>query len=132
MHTNTISYQAAGRSFEVRLSSTTEGYTARVFEKLGTRGIVQVALRSRLTWLIAPSTFYRLRRHYRGELLGLIQGDLKNQAVDRVVGEPERGDFDCYIRANLRGWPEGYPDAVDDDMKDWLDALDSERERVTE
>ncbi|EIF32178.1 hypothetical protein BCh11DRAFT_07763 [Burkholderia sp. Ch1-1] len=72
----------------------------------------------------APSTFYRLRRHYRGELLGLIQGDPKNQAVDRVVGEPERGDFDCDIRANLKGWPAGYADAADDDMKDWLDALD--------
>lgn len=107
------------RTFEIEISSDISGYTARVYEFVHGGEIFPVRLNCPIRYEVPPSTFYRNRQHYLGHLIGEIKGELRYGLLFRLDQndpsfEPEM--INCYIRANLRGWPKGYPEATDDDL----------------
>ena len=127
MHTKTTRHATAerARNFEITVVSSPDGYVARVHEQLPSGERVPIALSGKPAFYIHPSTFYPARRHYRGELVGQIKAILNCGVISRLdqLDQGENiADYDSYIRANLIGWPDAYPEVVDDDMADWADA----------
>ena len=117
--------QARERRFLVRITSDIAGYAVRLLEETDGPEVermkaVDLIAPPRLE--IEPSQFYRDRRGHLVELIRLVNTELYGW---RVSERPEGSsiDSDAYIRANLHGWPEGYPNAVDDDLenldRDW-------------
>lgn len=111
------------RTFIVTVTSTLEGYSAHVAERLSEQIVVPVALHRALREEVSPSTFYQFREHYRQELLESVKCDVLTCRVTRKEGDVGSAD-DAYIRANLRGWPEGYSGAVSDDLSNWEPTAD--------
>lgn len=107
------------QTFLVHFTSTLEGYQARVTERLSTDAIVPVALHRPLQQEIDPGTFYRFRTHYRTELFEQVKYELMSGRVQRLKAGETEPAVDAFLRANLRGWRDGHPDAVDDDLGGW-------------
>lgn len=125
MPTKTISFQPApgspthGRTFEIRVKSDLSGYVAEVAELRADGATVAIDLPHGPRLEISPSTFYRMREHHRGYFLAELESALRDGPVVRLDGATSAPTF--HVRANLLGWPDGYPEAVDDDMAAWID-----------
>jgi hypothetical protein len=110
-----------GRRFEIRLSSAADGYFANVDEVLadGQRRRMSVPYARNLE--LHPSSFFRMRRHYRGFFIADVQAALRSVVVTASPSETGQADSTLFLKANMVGWPNGYPEAESDDMSDWLD-----------
>lgn len=128
MHTKIFRFQTLDktpvRTYELILSSDISGYSVRIFE-LSYGGKKEQVHVPNIRYEIAPATFYRARLHYRGYLLGMVMAELRNGIVHRpnpnVPAVAPEAKLDSHIRANLDGWPSGYPEACDDDLLDGAD-----------
>ncbi|WP_321820867.1 MULTISPECIES: hypothetical protein [unclassified Burkholderia] len=115
--------QAGERLFYVRISSEPNGYSARISEVF--HGVapnercVPAALYVPPRLEVDPGALYRDRQHYRVELIKLVNAELAAWRVKKVSAAEVHLNTDAYIRANLAGWPDGYPNSADDDMSDW-------------
>lgn len=109
---------ARNRTFEVTLRSSESGYAACVEEHLHDGKTVPLILVNRMALEIPPSDFFANRVRYRSELLSRIQEELKDGILERLnLDAPaDLAKHDCYCRANLRGWPDGYPEVTEDDL----------------
>lgn len=112
-------FTAKERRFMIRITSTVEGYQARVMEVLSGDQVFPVALNLPPRLEIDPADFYRDRAKYRSELVLQVNAELLVWRVTRLTPEQAGDDNDAYIRANLSGWKDGYPLACSDDMDDW-------------
>lgn len=122
MTIKTLRFQQATlpkRTFLIAISATLSGYSARVTELLQSGERVAIAVRNGPRNQVPPAAFYRMRQHYRGELIADVRAQLEYGQADRLDPSEDVSRFDCYTSANLIGWPEGFPEAVDDDMSDW-------------
>lgn len=124
MPTKTIRFQPElrsaqhGRTFEIRVRSDVNGYEADVLELLYGGGTAPIDLPSGPRLEIPPSSFFRMREYYRGMLASDLMSEIRHGTVTRLHDSASQSTY--YIRANLSGWPRGYPDAVGDDMAAWL------------
>jgi hypothetical protein len=108
-----------GRTFEITLTSNITGYFVRVYELLPKGSSIPISVHA-AKYRIAPASFYRSRLHYRGLLIGEVLGELRHGNVQRLESaDSDLVKYDSYICANLIGWPEGYEDSCEDDLKDW-------------
>jgi len=112
-------FSARERRFTIRITSTIDGYQARVMEVLSGDQVVPVALSLPPRLEFDPADFYRNRAKYRSELVLQVNSELLAWRVSRLTPEQASEDNDVYIRPNLAGWKDGYPLAVPDDMSDW-------------
>ena len=122
MRTKTFRFKQAAapqRSFLIAISSTLPGYSARVEELLPSGERVPVTVRNGPRYELPPAYFYRMRQHIRGELTAYIISLLGYGQVDHLDATEDPSQFDCFMRADLAGWSEGFPEAVDDDMTNW-------------
>jgi len=110
---------ARERRFMIPITSTNEGYTARVMEEVSGGQVVPVALNLPPRSEIDPAEFYRNRAKYRSELVLQVNEELLVWRVTSLTPEQASEDNDAYIRANLAGWKGGYPLESKDDMDDW-------------
>lgn len=124
MTSKVVLFRAGERDFAIRIFSTLDGYSSRLMERLSDELVVPAALHTPFRQEIPPSTFYQFRSHYRNELIEQVKCELLNGRVKRLTEEEAKRDLDSYIRANLKGWPDGYRGAVNDDLSDWNPALD--------
>ncbi|WP_199028895.1 hypothetical protein [Ralstonia sp. ASV6] len=60
-----------------------------------------------------------MREHYRGELVAYVIAQLGYGEVDSLESGMDASASDCYITADLSGWPEGFPGAASDNMGNW-------------
>ena len=115
--------QSGTRRFLVHISSDLAGYSARISETFASDDQAPngqpLVLKSPPRLEIDPGTFYRDRHHYRGELIKLVNAELAALQVHRISQDDDHQDTDAFIRANLKGWPEGYPEVTSDDLSDW-------------
>jgi hypothetical protein len=107
------------RTFEIHVSSEASGYRAKVFELLYGGSRVIVCLPGLSQCHIAPTRFFKMREHYRGEFLASVKAELRSGTVVRF-DSAERSTPDCYLGADMSGWPNGYPDATSDNMETWI------------
>ena len=107
------------RTFLVYLTSTLDGYHAHVMERVSPELTVAGSLHYLPRDEIGADTFYRYRWRYCKELFALIKSELLGGRVKRREPGEAPPDGDAYLRANLRGWPKGYPKAVADDISGW-------------
>ncbi|GAB7536957.1 hypothetical protein [Burkholderia sp. 3C] len=114
-------YEKNGRRFTVRIQSDRHGYSGRLLESLSDEDVVPASLNFPPQLEIDPTSFYKDRRGLRAELVRLINEELDAQRVSRLDAEGARNAQDPFIRANLEGWPNGYPGVVEDDLGDWID-----------
>ncbi|WP_060273206.1 hypothetical protein [Burkholderia territorii] len=117
----------------VSLVSTLSGYVARLTceleEPVSPWGYL-MPLVSREPWRehVDAATFFRDRIAYRDRLVARVEAAISEGKFIRISDYklPNDGleDFDWIVRANLdpRLWPNGYPEAVMDDLSDWRDA----------
>lgn len=121
------------RTYLVYITSSATAYSARVEELFdgGTR--VSMALTGNHRYDISPPQFHRMRKHYRGELIGIIKMELEHGAVVPIERLPEAsqvGAHDSYIRSHAEAqlWPNGCPDAQLDDLSDfdWWEVVEAE------
>jgi hypothetical protein len=122
------------RSFDTRITSTREGYSARVIEQPLGGGTRPVALHRPFAPRdeIGASYFYAMRLHCRGVFVADVEEATRTGRFDLLddnASETELVSSDCYRRANLIGWPDGYPEATDDDLSDWRLVLERELKR---
>lgn len=124
MSTKTIRFQPAlpsvqyGRTFEIRVRSDVSGYEADVVELLFGGGTAPIDLPAGPRLEIPPSSFYSMREHYRATLAADLMCEIRHGTVTSLPASARPSTY--YIRANLRGWPQGYPDALVDDMAAWI------------
>jgi hypothetical protein len=114
-------FEGQGRRFTVRIRSDRHGYSGRLLERLSDEEVVPASLNFPPQWEIDPTSFYKDRRRLRAELVRLINEELDAQRVTRLSAEEALSAQDPFIRANLRGWPNGYSGVVEDDLVDWID-----------
>ncbi|WP_259394494.1 hypothetical protein [Ralstonia pickettii] len=103
----------------IRITSTIDGYTARVMEEVSGGQVVPVALNLPPRLEIDPAEFYRNRAKYRSALVLQVNDELLVWRVTGLTPEQAGEDNDAYIRANLAGWEGGYPFASMDEMDEW-------------
>ncbi|EIM93895.1 hypothetical protein WQE_47709 [Paraburkholderia hospita] len=139
-HRKTMRFQPLTRfgvrdTFDVELTARLDGYFVNITQREAGGGKRLVALRHAPRYTLHAGQFFRDREHYRGELIGEIMAELRHGAydpIDMATLPPgvELPEFDCYIRANLdpRVWPDGYPDAKDDDLANWRKGLSLEEQ----
>jgi hypothetical protein len=118
-------FTANDRKFLIRITSDVGGYRARLMEMLSDELNVPAGLHLPPRHEVDPSTFYRFRKHYRKELLELVKCELLSGRVKRLDQDEVPTVLDAHIQASLKGWPDGYPKAVDDDLSDWKSSLDN-------
>ncbi|MHA6928197.1 hypothetical protein [Ralstonia pseudosolanacearum] len=116
------------RTFEITLTSRLTGYYINIVELEYGGHRVPVALNDPPRYILHPTAFHTMRKHYRGELVGEIFAELRHEAVRPILLADESDDlpeFDAYIEANhdKRIWPDGFEGAVPDDLSDWLPHL---------
>lgn len=124
MSTKTIRFQPEmrsakhGRTFDIRVRSVANGYDAQVVEILPGGGTAQIALPYGLRLEIPPSSFFAMREHYRGMFASDLMSEIRHGTVERLPDSESPATY--FVRANLIGWPQGYPGAVGDDMDAWF------------
>ena len=125
MPIKTIRFQPASgisdhvRTFVIEISSDLVGYQSTITELLYGGRIDSIELPNGPRHEISPESFYKMRKHYRG----VFEADLKNELRQGTVVRRRDQNTTCptqYLRANLRGWPDGFTGAIDDDMDDWI------------
>jgi hypothetical protein len=116
-------FERKGRRFTVRIRSDRHGYSGRLLEHLADGEVVPASFNYPPQWEIDPTSFYKDRRRLRAELVRLINEELNEQRVTRLDAEDVPLAQDPFIRANLKGWPKGYPGIVEDDLGDWIDVI---------
>lgn len=107
------------RTFEIEISSDIAGYAVRIFECIYGGEVVPLQLIHPIRYQISPSAFYRNRQHYLGHLIGEVKGELRHGILLKLDKNDPNFDattLDNYICVNLHGWPNGYPDATEDDL----------------
>jgi hypothetical protein len=110
---------AGERVFQVLITALLDGYSARILERVSDQLSVPAGLDVPPRQEVDPTTFFSFRLYYRSELIELVNTELLSWRVKRLDEAEAREDHDAYIRANLKGWPDGYPYAVNDDLSDW-------------
>lgn len=123
MHGRVYFFETEQRRFSVRMVSDMHGYSARLMEVLSEEEVVPATMNLPPQLEISPASFYRDRRHYRAELVRLVNAELREERVTRGAADSTGPIQDAFIRANMTGWPEGFPDAVADDLEDWISVL---------
>lgn len=108
-----------GRTFEIAITSEPSGYQAQVSEQLYGGGSAAIVLPNGPRTEIHPSSFFKMREHYRGMLHAEVLAEITRGTVLRVSGT-EQAKLPCYVRANMEGWQGGYPEATSDDMDVWI------------
>jgi len=115
-------YETNGRRFTVRIRSDRHGYSGRLLERPSDGYVVPASFNFPPQWEIDPTSFYKDRRRLRAELVRLINEELDAQRVTRVDAAGSLHAEDPFIRANLKGWPNGYPGVVvEDNLDDWIE-----------
>ena len=108
-----------GRTFEIAITSDPSGYQAQVTELLYGGGSAEIVLPNGPRTEIHPSSFFKMREHYRGMLHSDVLAEITRGVVVRASGA-DQGKYLCYARANMMGWPDGHPEATSDDMAYWI------------
>jgi hypothetical protein len=119
MPSRVYGFNAGERVFQILITSLLDGYSARIFERLSEQLSVPAALDVPPRHEVDPSLFYQFRLHYRNELIARVNTELLCWRVERLSEGEAREDSDAYMRADVKGWPDGYPYAVGDDLSDW-------------
>ncbi|MBZ5788737.1 hypothetical protein K8353_01310 [Burkholderia contaminans] len=114
-------YEGNGRRFSVYLRSDRHGYSGSLVEYLPDGFVVPAGLSLPPQCEINPTSFYKERRRWRAALVKRINEELDVQRVIRLDAAGSLAAQDPFIRANLEGWPKGYPEVVEDDLTDWID-----------
>ncbi len=110
---------AKDRTFEIHIMSEANGYTAQVVELLNGGSRVNVCLPGVTRCELPPGSFFSMREHYRGEFVSDIRAELRYGTIVRCDGDTNSTTV-CYLGANMRGWPDGYPTATADNMATWI------------
>ena len=126
MPTKTIQFQAVGntltngRTFQIQIESLPNG-TAQVVELLSGGGTAKMDLPGVLPTEIAATSFFGMRLHYRKLFTSDLMAAIRTGQVVKLP--PDAAPSIYSIGANMRGWPDGYPKPVEDNMSDWIDAV---------
>ena len=109
---------AHGRTFEINIFSDSNGYSAEVAELLdgGVRVPINLPYGPRVD--LSPQSFFKMREHHRGCFVSDLKSEIRCGTVVRLSGSTIPPIY--FIRANLTGWPQGYPGALEDDMEAWI------------
>lgn len=109
---------AHGRTFEINIFSNSNGYSAEVAELLdgGVRVPINLPYGPRVD--LSPQSFFKMREHHRGCFVSDLKSEIRCGTVVRLSGSTNPPIY--FIRANLTGWPQGYPGALEDDMEAWI------------
>lgn len=110
---------AKDRTFEIHIMSEANGYTAQVIEILSGGSRVNVSLPGVPRCELPPDVFFRMREHYRGEFVSDIRAELRYGTVVPCDND-KNSTNECYLGANMVGWPDGYPTATADNMVNWI------------
>lgn len=112
--------RARNRRFIVRIMSDVGGYYGRVWELVSdslSERTAPVILNLPPRLEIGPGEFYRHRERYRAEFIQLVNAEVTAGRLHAHTVGSDHKTFDAFVKANLRGWPNGYPDATDDDFR---------------